>query len=109
MGIGICKSGYGDWGGGFNYITDHSLKIIINKDFLIQGVSTHSFYNSDSSKKQEEKAKKIKKKLQHTNKFYIEDKMLKEHLEKIFEKLPIKRHIGYDVFKSPYMLSYIFD
>lgn len=105
LGIGRITSGYGDWIGG-NYDVSCPLKIVIDKDYIIQRIETDSFYNSNSSKVVEEIAKRFLNKLKIGDKFYVKDKFLKECIDKIFEKLPCKYHIGFDVFRSPHMIKY---
>lgn len=109
IGIGRTRSGYGDWGGGFDTATTCPLKITIDKNYIIQKHETDSFYNSESSQEVEKIAEKLIKKLKIRTKFIIKDKELKNGIDSIFEVLPSKRHIGWDVFHSPHMLKYFIE
>ena len=95
IGIGRVTSGYGDWGGGFDRATTSPLKIVIDKDYNIISSETDSFYNSKESKRVESVAKKIQKKL--GKKFIVEDELLRECIETIFDVIPCKSHIGLDI------------
>jgi len=83
VGFGRSTSGYGDWGGGFEYATDSILKIVIDRDHNIIESSTHSFYNSKDSQLAEIPAKKIKDRLGDV--LIIENPLLKECVDSIFE------------------------
>ena len=100
IGFGRVRSGYGDWGGGFSHTTDSPLKLIIDSEMNIIKSSTHSFYNSDDSKKVEKKAIKLMEKL--GKKLIVKNDLLKECLETLFKELPVKNHIGLEIeYTSP--------
>ncbi len=48
IGFGREKSKYGDWGFGIEYVGYCPLRIIIDKNYIIQNVETESFYNTSS-------------------------------------------------------------
>jgi len=105
IGFGRTRSGYGDWGGGFDHATTCPLKVTIDKDYIIQKVETDSFYNSDSSQKTERVAKKLVKKLKIGSKLILKDPDAIKHIGKILEFIPCKNHIGHDACRSPDMLE----
>lgn len=105
IGIGRVYSGYGDWGGGLSHTSDSPLKIIVNKDCIIQKVETSSFYNNNESQETEKVAQRYKSKLKLKKLFVIKDEMFKQHVYGILDFIPCKSHIGYDVFESPNMLE----
>lgn len=105
IGIGRVRSGYGDWGGGFSTTTDSPLKITIDKNYVIQKVTTHSFYNNSNSIDTEKMAIKLTESLKIGEKFIVEDEEFKRHIDAILDFIPCKCHIGHDVFDSPHMLS----
>ena len=109
LGFGRTRSGRGDWGGGADYATTCPLKIIIDKNFIIQKIETDSFYNSDASQEVEKIAKKLVKKLKIGSKLILKDSDVINHVSKILEYLPCKNHIGHDVGESPHMLEYFTD
>jgi len=106
VGFGRVRSGRGDWGGGFEYTTDSPLKVVLDKNLIIQKVTTHSFYNSRSSQETEKLAKKLKDGLVVGEEFKFENAEFKVAVKSILEYLPCKNHIGWDVFDSPHMLAY---
>ena len=105
IGFGLARSGYGDWVEG-DYAVDTCLKVVIDKNKIIKKLDTHSFYNSKSSQEKEKIAKNLKDKLRLGGLFHIKDKQLLESVNKIINILPVKRHIGHDVFGSPHMLKH---
>jgi len=105
IGIGSITSGYGDWGGGMTHASDHALKIIIDRDFIIKKVKTSSFYNSKNSQEVERKAEKFLKRLTVGKKFIIKDEIAKHHVTEILKAIPRKQHIGHNVFEHPHMLE----
>lgn len=106
IGFGKVISGIGDWGFGFDRVSDTPLKIIIDKNMIIKKTETSFFYNSNGTQKIEKVVGKILKRLKPETKFIIKDEKLKYHVQKVFDFLPCKAHIGYDVFESPHMLEY---
>lgn len=106
VGFGRSTSGYGDWGGGFDRASTTPLIIILDKDLIIQKMETDSFYNSESSKKQEKIAEKLMKKLKVGEKLVLKDEEFIKHLTGLFSVLPKETHIGHDVFKHPHMLEH---
>jgi len=109
IGIGRVRSGRGDWGGEFDTATDSPLKIVIDKNYIIQKVTTHSFYNSKNSQETEKIAIKLSKRLKVSEKFIVKNQDFKTHIDGILNFIPCKNHIGHDVFDSPHMLSYFTD
>jgi hypothetical protein len=109
IGIGRVTSGMGDWAGGFDRVTTCPLKIIVDKQYIIQKIETDSFYNSSYSKDVEKIAEKIKRKLKIGKKFIIKDNELKKQVSTILNYIPCKNHIGHDVFQSPHMLEHYTD
>ena len=109
IGIGRVRSKYGDWGGGFDTATDSPLKIVIDKNYVIQKVTTHSFYNSKNSQRMERIAIKLSKRLKIGERFIVKNEEFKTHIDGILNFIPSKNHIGHDVFDSPHMLKYFTD
>lgn len=109
IGIGRVRSCRGDWGGVFDTATDSPLKIVIDKNYIIQKVTTHSFYNSKNSQETEKIAIKLSNTLKLGEKFIIKDEEFKTHINTILNFIPCKNHIGHDVFDSPHMLSHFTD
>jgi len=107
LGFGRVRSGYGDWGGGFDHATACPLKITIDKEFVIRNITTESFYNSRESQKIELMAKKLMKKLPVGSKLIIKDKVLLSTLVAIFDMLPIKVSISCDILDGDHHLKYI--
>lgn len=109
IGFGRVGSGYGDWGGGATHASDSPLKIVIDKNYVIQKIETSSFYNSKESQRVEKQAEKFKKSLKVGSVLKIKDGDFKVHIDKLLSVLPIKSHIGHDVFHSPHMLEHFTD
>lgn len=107
LGFGRVRSGYGDWGGGFDHATACPLKITIDKEFIIRAVATESFYNSRESQKVELIAKKHIKKLPIGSRFICKDKELLYALSTIFRMLPVKVSISCDILDGDHHLKYI--
>ena len=105
IGFGRVTSGRGDWGGGFEYSTTSPLKIVVDKNLIIQKVDTDSFYNSRESKSVEKAAIRLAKRLKVGSKLKIVDDELKKHIGSILDFIPCKSHIGHDVFSYPHMLE----
>jgi len=99
----------GDWGGGFTHTADSPLKIVIDRNYIIQKVNTESFYNSDASKRVEKVAKIFVRRLEIGKKFVIKNDEFKKHVEGVLSVIPCKRHIGHDVFEFPHMLKHILE
>lgn len=105
IGIGRVTSGKGDWGGGYEYSSDSPLKIIVDKNCIIQKVKTASFYNSKESQRIEKVAEKFVSKLKIGTKFIIKDAEFKEIVEEVLNMIPRKGHIGFEVFEQQHMLK----
>lgn len=95
VGFGRTTSGYGDWGGGFSQATTSPLKLVIDRDFNIIKSSTDSFYNSPESKRVEQIAEKLRKRL--GKRLLIKNSILHKCVISIFGVLPTKNHIGLDI------------
>jgi len=106
IGIGRVTSGSGDWGGGFDKTSTSPLKITIDRDYIIQKVETDSFYNSVNSKIVEKRAIKLMKKLRAGKKLVVKDSELKKGIDSIFDVLPCKHHIGWELFDHPHMVEH---
>ena len=109
IGFGRTSSGYGDWGGGFDTASTCPLKITIDKNYIIKNLETDSFYNNDNSQQVEKVAIKLMKRLKIGEKFSIKDKEFKNAIDGIFNIIPCKHHIGWDIFDSPHMLEFFTD
>jgi len=106
LGFGEIMSGYGDWGFGVSYTTDTPLKITIDKNYVIQKISTSSFYNSDKSQMIEEDAKKLINKIKVGDKLNIKREDLSKALNIIFNILPVKNYIGHTVSRTHMLKHY---
>ena len=109
VGFGRTISGHGDWGGGADHATTCPLKVVVDRNLIIQRVTTDSFYNSKSSQLVEEVAKKLAEKLIIGEKLIVEDEKLKESLAIIFSVIPRKSHIGWDLYEYPHMGQFFTD
>ena len=105
VGFGRGVSGRGDWGGGFSRASTCPLWIYLDRNLVIRKLKTDSFYNSESSKEEERKAKKLMRSLKVGCKFIVQDPELKNALTKIFEIIPTKSNISWEVFKHSHMLK----
>lgn len=105
IGFGRVVSGYGDWGGGFDRAATSALKVVVDKNLVIQSLKTDSYYNSESSKKTEKHAKQLIKNVKVGDTLVVNDSELKRTLDALFAILPIKSCVSWQAFEHPHMLE----